>query len=154
MKIYSICNQDGLAIVGSGFGVSSTERTALVVEDVAGLLELRDRIDAYLLDGEVDGEVDLADPLLARAWISSKDVWRDYPHVARSTLSQACRDGSISGAELRGREWWFPLLAFQVWTQRTKRPGRKLGSKLGKRTKEQFWAKALGMTKADLAALE
>jgi|GEM_PF-4686928 len=141
MEIYRIYNHNGLVIV--------EHDAAIVIDGAESLGALRTRIDKYLADQEPDGEINMADPRLAREWISSKDVWRDHPEIARSTLGKACRDAAIVGAELRGREWWFPRSSFEAWRRRETKPGRKPGSK---QTKEQVWSRALGMTKKDILA--
>ena len=55
-------------------------------------------------------------------WITIREAEEEYG-IPRATLTWACRQGKIVGAEKLGNRWRFPLVTFRTWLRKRKSGG-------------------------------
>jgi len=85
----------------------------LLIGEHADIQAIADRLNRFLETGIADEPIDEYDPQLV-PWISAREAEENWG-IPRATITWACRQGHIAGAEKLGNRWRFPQGRFLAW---------------------------------------
>jgi len=95
----------------------------LRIGELADVRVVVDRLSRFLETGQNDGEISDYDYQIA-PWMGVHEALEEWG-IPRPTVTLACRNGEIEGAEKVANRWQFPQAMFLAWLRRRRQRAQR-----------------------------
>lgn len=85
-----------------------------IVGELSDVYALFDRLNAFAVTGEDDGEIEQFAQILGHTWLTVAEAESKFG-APRATVTKACRRGEIVGARKQANRWVFPQNSLSQW---------------------------------------